>query len=467
MSSPLVGPPVAKTKALYCPNCGGPVEFRGFGHALTVVCPQCLSLLDATSPLLKIVQEAQDAQSRRTPLIPLGTRGKWAGTTWEAIGFQCRSVEEDGVIYEWEEYLLFNPYKGFRYLVQYNGHWNFVTPVESLPERRAVGARPAVFFEGNLYKHFSGAQASTVFVIGEFPWRVKVGEEVLADDFVHPPFVLSSETTSDEVTWSKGEYVPGPDIWKAFGLPGSPPRPQGVYLNQPSPYAGKVGGIWALFALMLVALFVVAGLFGALSQSDTVLDEHYHYSTIDKGEPSFVTKDFALQGRPSNLEVTIKTNLINNWAYFNLTLINEDTGDAFDFGREVSYYAGVDSDGNWSEGGQSSTATIPRLAPGRYYLRVEPEMEGSETPSATHAKPAPTPTPTPLGSRTVRSRTPPVIGKSVYYEILLRHDVPGFGWFWIAALLLVIPPVWATIRATSFETRRWTASDYPPTPGGG
>ncbi|MGA3205799.1 MAG: DUF4178 domain-containing protein, partial [Bryobacteraceae bacterium] len=146
MSSPLVAPPVAKSKAMYCPNCGGPVELRGFGHALTVVCPQCLSVLDASSPLLKILQEAQEAEARRTPLIPLGQRGKWAGATWEVIGFQTRSVEEDGVTYEWEEYLLFNPYKGFRYLTNYDGHWNFVTPVESLPERRSVASRPAVFF---------------------------------------------------------------------------------------------------------------------------------------------------------------------------------------------------------------------------------------------------------------------------------------------------------------------------------
>src|SRR5580700_4930296 len=302
VSSPLVGPPVVKAKTMYCPNCGGPVEFRGFGHALTVVCPQCLSVLDASSPLLKIVQAAQDAQSRRTPLIPLGQRGKWAGATWEVIGFQTRSVEDEGITYEWAEYLLFNPYHGFRYLTNYNGHWNYVTPVESLPIRTATGSRPAVFFEGALYKHFSGAQATTVFVIGEFPWRVTAGEEVLADDFVHPPFVLSSETTSDEVTWSKGEYIHGSDLWKAFALPGSPPRPVGVYLNQPSPHQGKVGGMWGIFGLMLIALIVVAGMFGALSRGDTVFDEHYHYSTADKGEPSFVTKVFDVEGRTSNLE---------------------------------------------------------------------------------------------------------------------------------------------------------------------
>jgi hypothetical protein len=461
MSSPLVGPPVAKTKAMYCPNCGGPVEFRGFGHALTVVCPQCLTVLDASTPLLKIVQEAQDAESRRTPLIPLGQRGKWAGATWEIIGFQTRSVEEDGVLYEWEEYLLFNPYKGFRYLTNYQGHWNYVTPVESLPERRALGSRPAVFFEGALYKHFSGAEATTSFVLGEFPWRVKVGEEVLADDFVNPPSVLSSETTSDEVTWSKGEYTRGADLWKAFALPGSAPRPQGVYLNQPSPHTGKVGGTWGLFALMLVALLFVAIMFGALSRGDTVFDEHYQYTTSNSGEPSFVTKVFPIEGRTSNLELTINTNLINDWAYFNLALINETTGDAFDFGREVSYYTGSDSDGAWSEGGRSSSAVIPHVPPGRYYLRVEPEMEGSETPPE---KPLPAPATT---TTKQRPRFPSTAGHHVYYEIVIRHDVPGYGWFWLAALLLLIPPIFVTIRAAAFETRRWQTSDYPPTSGGG
>src|SRR5262245_23764963 len=114
MSSPLVAPPVVKPKSLFCPNCGGPVERRGFGHTLTVVCPQCLSVLDASTPLLQILQKIEDRQ-RRVLSIPLGTRGRFDGVTWETIGFQARSVTSDGVMYEWEEYLLFNPYHGFRY----------------------------------------------------------------------------------------------------------------------------------------------------------------------------------------------------------------------------------------------------------------------------------------------------------------------------------------------------------------
>jgi hypothetical protein len=45
--------------------------------------------------------------------------------------------------------------------------------------------------------------------------------------------------------------------------------------------------------------------------------------------------------------------------------------------------------------------------------------------------------------------------------------VATYGWFWLAALLLLIPPIFVTIRARSFNVRRWSTSDYPMTSGGG
>jgi hypothetical protein len=438
MSSPLVQPPVAKTKALFCPNCGGPIELRGFGHALTAVCPQCLSVLDASSPELHILQQIQEAQ-RVNPLIPLGTRGKMAGAAWEVIGFQTRTVVEDGEQFSWDEYLLFNPYKGFRYLTEYQGHWNFVTPMEAMPARIAVGSRPAVTLDGRMFKHFSGAQATTSFVLGEFPWRVQVGEQVLADDFIDPPTVLSSETTEHEVTWSRGEYTPGTDIWKAFSLQGSPPAPQGVYLNQPSPHKDH-HGVWGRFFLFLVTLVVLAMLFSSMSGNDTVFSHRYRYSTADAGEPSFVTPVFELKGHTAALELKVDANISNNWAYFNFALINQDTGQGFDFGREVSYYSGYDSDGSWSEGSPSSSVFIPAVPPGHYYLRVEPEMDAN------------------TGVYRVAGKKT----NAMDYGIEIKHDVPNYTWFWIAGLLLLIPPIFLSARGGSFETKRWMQSDYPP-----
>lgn len=423
-----------------CPNCGGPVELRGFGYALTVVCQQCFSVLDASTPELKILQQIQ-AKYRRTPKIPLGTRGKIGGL-WEIIGFQTRTIQEDGQSFSWDEYLLFNPYKGFRYLTEYDGHWNFVTPMEAMPKRIAIAGRPAVSLDGQIFKHFSGAEAATTFVLGEFPWRVKVGETVIADDFVNPPTVLSAETTQDEVTWSRGEYTAGAEIWKAFALQGSPPPAKGVYLNQPSPY--KSGGMWGSFGWMLVMLIALAILFAMFSRNNVVFDEHYRFQTGDGKEPSFVTPVFDLKGRTASLEVMVHSNVINNWAYFNFALIDEDSGNAFDFGREVSYYAGSDSDGPWTEGSQDSTAYVPSVPPGRYYLRVEPEMDAA---SGAYIRAS--------NGRVTRQN-------SMSYEITVKHDVPNYFWFWITALLLLIPPIFHTIRARSFEVKRWMQSDYPP-----
>jgi len=433
-----------KAKALNCPSCGAAVELRGFGHALTVVCPNCLTALDTSSPEIKILGQIQEAQ-RRTLWIPLGTRGKIGGAEWEVIGFQTRMVVEDADC--WDEYLLFNPYKGFRYLTEYKGHWNFVTPLEPMPARLALARRPAVSMDGVVFKHFSGAEAMTSFVLGEFPWRLQAGEKVVCDDFVHPPSVLSSETTQDEITWSRGEYTPAADIWKAFALPGKPVPGRGVYENQPSPYAGKTGGRWVLFFLMLAVLLCLATFFTAFSQNNVVFHDSYHFTTLNNADKdaSFVTSIFKLDGRTAGLELTVHADVQNNWAYFNFALINDDTGSAYDFGREVSYYYGSDSDGAWNEGSQTSTVYIPAVPPGHYYFRVEPEMDTATGPY-----------------RKASARY-----NAMVYEITLRHDVPNYSWFWIAALLLLIPPVFSTIRARSFEVKRWMQSDYPPVTRGG
>jgi hypothetical protein len=57
---------------------------------------------------------------------------------------------------------------------------------------------------------------------------------------------------------------------------------------------------------------------------------------------------------------------------------------------------------------------------------------------------------------------------AVKYSIELRHDVPNYSWFWIAAVLLLIPPMFYSMRSRQFEVKRWMQSDYPPiTRGGG
>jgi uncharacterized protein DUF4178 len=419
--------PAAAVSGLNCPSCGAPLSVRAAGLTLSVVCSQCNSILDARDPNFQVLQKFQSKQEVQ-PVIPLGSRGKLHGDEYEVIGFQVRTTDDEGVPDSWDEYVLFNRLKGFRYLTEYKGHWNFVKTVPAVPEKIQIGKKLGAILMGQRYTQFDACLATTTSVLGEFPWRARVGEKSGVTDYIATPRMLSCEITESEAVWSIGEYMSSPEIWQAFGLPGPSRVASGVYANQPSPYSGKAGSVWSFSLLMLLALIVLAGWIYTIAPQEVLLERQYGFSPQSGAEASFVTDPFEVKGHPANVEIWIRTNLYNNWAYFNLALINESTGQGYDFGREVSYYTGRDSDGGWSEGSADDHAIIPSVEPGRYYLRVEPEMANNALAMA--------------------------------YTLQVRRSVPSSAFFWIAAALLLIPPVFATWRAAAFESRRWSTSDY-------
>ena len=431
MSTP--AKPVVKT--LDCPNCGGPVDLRGLGQTLSAVCVNCLSIIDTTNDKLRIIQQFE-AKQRIIPQIPLGTRGKFDGDPFEAIGFQARQIVVEGTAYQWREYVLFNPYKGFRYLSEYNGHWNFIKILEAIPEEASYGGKRALGYQNESYRHFQSANAETVYVLGEFPWKVMVGEVVFAEDFIAPPRMLSSEKSGGEITWSLGEYMTPAQITTAFALPKALPSASGIFANQPSPHKGLVASSWRT-ALVLLGLLAAVMMICSITMGQREVFKQNYSFTPGSGEASFVTPVFTLEGRTSNLELTTFTNLDNNWAYISFALINEQTGQAMDFGRELSYYHGRDSDGSWTEGAKEDSILIPAVPAGRYYLRVEPEMQ-----TAPSYPPRAVPT------------------AAIRYEIKLRRDVPWNMPFILGFVVLLLPPLLRTIRSYSFEHNRWQESDY-------
>ena len=113
----------------------------------------------------------------------------------------------EGDAYGWNEYVLFDPYQGFRYLSEYQGHWSDIRSIHALPAVSSQRARPTASYDDRTFRHFQSATARTEFVLGEFPWRVEVEDRVDVADFVAPPFMLSREGTTSEATWSLGEYI--------------------------------------------------------------------------------------------------------------------------------------------------------------------------------------------------------------------------------------------------------------------
>lgn len=351
--------PAPAIRPLSCPSCGGTVELRAAGYTVHVACQYCGSILDVTDPQVKLVTEYRRAAAATE--IPLGTRGTLRGVEWEAIGYLQRS---EGGDYGWEEYLLFNPYHGYRWLVKARDGWSLgemltVTPDWVSYERYGL--------DGEEFTHFFEGHAQVDYVLGEFYWRVAVGEAVKTGDWVRPGVMLSREENAHEISWTRSELIPAREMRDAFGVDAEtrfwPPLP-----HQPSPYAAWLKSGWkvglATFGfLLLIALFFGSTSWTAAGSFPVAADGREQSATLGP-----VTLPRPYQSVQLRAEVP---RLENGWLNLDYSLVNRKTQQVYEAFGAAERYSGRDSDGAWSEGSRGSDISIASVPAGTYDLVVE------------------------------------------------------------------------------------------------
>lgn len=220
--------------AFQCPNCGSKVNIRAKGYSIAAACGACGSVIDTTDSNYQVLNQARQKASKSSQ-IPLGMRGKIRGIELEVIGFMERT-DQSG--YRWREYLLFNPRKGFYWLVEFDNHWSFVRSFKSRPN--LTESKSVATLNGKSFRLYSTGQATVNYVVGEFYWRVSVGEKTEIVDYIAPPEILSMETMENEVIWSLGTYVKPEEVKDAFKLKSWVSLPLGVAPNQPNPHSERL-----------------------------------------------------------------------------------------------------------------------------------------------------------------------------------------------------------------------------------
>jgi Zn finger protein HypA/HybF involved in hydrogenase expression len=411
---------------LNCPNCGGPLELRAPDRTERVGCPNCGGLLDVSQGKLRFLKALE--RQKVEPAFPLGSVATFRDTPLTLIGFMQRSVIIEGVEYFWEEYLLYEPRAGFRWLVRSDDHWNFVEAVP--PGEVSVRGRVA-YFHDKRYKLFQKADAGVTYVVGEFYWKVEVGEVVRASDFIRPPEMLSRETSTtraggEEVNWSLGTYLPVAEVEKAFGA-GGLPRPAGIAPNQPFLYKP----VYLYWGLLTAVGLVLGVMFLAMGSRHKVFEKTYTLQPLAGAEKTqvFFSDPFELRGR-RNIEVTARANVDNSWIFVEGDLVEQATQHVQPFPLEVAYYHGVDEGEAWNEGSKEATTYLSAQPAGTYTLRLEVEREKPQLPA----------------SLTVR----------------IEQGVPHVL-HWVLALgALAVVPVLVGIYHFYFESQRWKDSDYSP-----
>jgi hypothetical protein len=426
--------PSFKARALRCAHCGAPLEVR---HAdiLAIGCARCGAVTDAESE--KLLSALKSAR-RVKPLIPPGAAGAFRGEKLEVIGFMQRFMTAGGVRYDWREYLLARVEKpGYRWLTEYDGHWNAVDVLgESVRTPGGFGLQNDIAYRGANFRHFQTYEASVDFVIGEFTWRVTAGEKALLADYVAPPRMLSGERTKKEISWSLGEYVEPREIAQAFGLAESAlPQPKGVYANQPSPWIAPNRFAWktALFAILAALVVQFALFFGRPP------DEFARGSFKPSAGEIRVTEAFTLD-RPATLRVVGESRgLENNWIELGLWLVNERGGEARAGTVELSRYTGWDAeDGRWVEDNQRRALVFRDVPAGDWRVMVEQSLD----PSAL--------------------RSPASAGFRLPVSVSLRVDraPPPWSNLFVFLFVILLWPLYTFLRMSMFETRRWAESDH-------
>ena len=353
-------------KAFQCPSCGAPVTIRAVGHTVSVVCQSCKAIIDTTNENYKVISKVA-AATLVVPFIPLGQKGKIKGETFQVIGFMQRKPSLS--VYSWREYLLFNPFKGFRFLTEADGHWNYVSMVKDQPERRSESE---VKYLGERYKLFERGDGVVEYVIGEFYWRVQVGEKVQIDDYICPPHILSLENSPGESNWSLGEYIEPDAVKAAFQIEGEFPVRVGVAPDQEWSMGQKKTEIgkyaWKFFAVM-VLIQAKSCLF---APNHKVFQESYKYVAFQsEKEREKLGPSFELKGGKDNVQVSFSSTVSNDWLELEGVLVNDATGEEYEFNLGNEYYWGSDSDGSWTEGSRNSDFLISAVPAGNYHLNFQ------------------------------------------------------------------------------------------------
>ncbi len=411
-------------KVFNCPSCGAGVVLRAAGQSVTAVCGSCSSIIDSSNENYKVIEKASK-NGKRDQVIPLGQRGKLHGAVWEVIGYVERT--DGSGVYLWSEYLLFNPLKGFRWLTEFDGHWNYVITTKTLPKKENIGRKSANYL-GKDYYLFHAGKAKVTYVVGEFYWQVKQGETVHVEDYVSPPEILSSEKSDNEVIWSLGQYVDANDVKAAFQVSKSMPLQNGVAPNQPSTASHAIGEVGKYWGVFLGVIFVLQLAFMIMAKNQTVYSGQFNFSPTDL-EKMKVSPQFELSQGLTNVEIFLSAPVQNNWIEIQGDLVNDDNGDTIEFEQGVEFYSGRDSDGYWSEGSQQNSKVLSSIPSGKYHLNVE-AINGQQS--------------------------------EISYNIVIKRDVLTWSNFLWALILISIYPLFVWWRSRSFEMNRWSQSDFSP-----
>jgi hypothetical protein len=254
--------PEAQVAACECPTCGGALPLAAPGTAERIVCKYCGTVSDVRrGGALQALGRAPKPPME--PFVPIGAQGNLRNLRVTCVGFVIRGCTVEGIRYHWREYLLYaGASAGYVWLMEEDGSWKFVTP---LAAGDVQTVQRGVVYRMARYMWKQHVQAQVEHVVGEFYWKVEIGESVSATDYQGSNGIVSVEQTDTEVTHSFCAPMSRQEVATAFGLAAPPMNFQ---------FGGGGGGggssaspklVWVIVVVVIVLIVLAANCDGGSS----------------------------------------------------------------------------------------------------------------------------------------------------------------------------------------------------------
>jgi len=435
--------------AIACPNCEADVPLTSGDQARTAHCGACGSQITLKRDALPEV--AGKSRRNKTPRFKPGSTFQWRDVTYDVTGFLGYAGYSEGEHWFYEEYALYAPGVGYRWLVESDGEWSFSERVFDVGGFK-YGDRPdRLEHRGQSYRTKEANKVTVDIVAGELPWVAKVGDKVWClDTHQSGKYSLSVEATPDEVEWYLCESVPRGHIYKS--TPSA--RPKRGVAEEPR----WTRQIMVLAFIVSLACFLLPVL--VFNQSADKLDSGELKGKLWGGSvaTTFEVKDGE---RPVRIGLRSSKPMIDGgWAYYRVKVKKDGGEQVLDYTTtHTQFYHG----GGWPPAFRHETAVAHQLAPGKYTM----EVSGAASGWVTDARKS-TATPVPRAWYSVTSGRELSYPKAMTTAILslilaiilllrVRHlqseglsraqgpRLPGLTIFW--ALILA----WGVARATTPE----------------
>jgi hypothetical protein len=421
-------------KTFPCSSCGSVITMRAYGLSISFVCESCGNVMETGQDgLATIVSKTRTNISGGALLMPLGSRGIFEYIEWEVIGFMRR--QDIKWKFSWDEYLLFNPYEGFRFLIKSEDHFAFAEMLFSFPE---IGEKSEpVTVSGTQFSIFHKGVSVVTDVAGEFYWRVRVGEQTAFADYIAPPQGCTieysgKEKKNREQSVSIATYLSREEVFRAFNLsPVEPLNFSSAFPFQPNPYQRVSALMWlSFFTTVMILCFAQISL--SADCSDQKLLEITRDILPSERDQEITIGEVTLTKPIQNIAIRSHAPVSNSWVEVEYELESVAQDESAWISQPIEFYFGYDSDGSWSEGSTYTRSIGGTLTAKTYKVLASVDALAFSS------------------------------GETVPLSVQIWGDVPVYENLIIAILLLLIPPALVSFLSRKFERDRWAESDFSP-----